>query len=151
MGLRKSAHAPGAGLAKVGKGGAKQGRAQFGAQFGQLLDGVGSSFAGLGVALPQERHYHLLDQPGFAFGRPFVGAKVTSLDTVAGKGPRQPCDHGGFPGVIRRTPDDPRSDEPVLLEISDSLDIHAGLGYEFRQRQLVVGGAPYLARAPGPR
>ena len=108
MGLRKSAHAPGAGLAKVGKGCAKQGRAKLGAQFRQLVDGVGSGFAGLGVALPKERHDHLLDQAGLAFGRPFVGAKVTSLDTVAGKGPRQPGDHGGFPGVIRRTPDDPR-------------------------------------------
>ncbi len=129
MGLRKSAHAPRAGLAKVRKRCAKQGRAKLGAQFGQLVDGVGSSFAGLGVALPQERHYHLLDQPGLAFGRPFVGAKVTSLDTMAGKGPSQPCDHGRFPRVIRRTPDDPRRDEPVLLEISDSLHVHAGLGY----------------------
>jgi hypothetical protein len=148
---RKSAHAPAAGLAKVGKRGAKQGRAQLPAQLGQLVDGVGGCFAGLRVALPQERHYHLLDQAGLAFGRPFVGAKVTSLDTVVGEGPGQPRDHGGFPAVIRRTPYDPGSDEPVLLEVSDSLNIHAGLGYEFPQRQLVVGGTSYIARAPGPR
>jgi hypothetical protein len=70
---------------------------------------------------------------------------------MSGKSPRQPGDHGGLPTVIRGTSEDLGNYEAVLLEVPHSLDVYAGLGYELRQRQLVVGGSSYLAQATGPR
>ena len=53
------------------------------AQAGQLRQVVGGLLSGGRVPLLEQRHHHLLHEPGLALGRHLVHAQVASLDPEA--------------------------------------------------------------------